>query len=199
MIDNISKYVYEVYRLKSVSLAANKLFLSQPALSAAIKKAENDLGAPIFNRKTLPFSLTAEGKIYIEAIEKMLQIEAQAADQLRDFREMKSGTLKIATSTHLSYYVVPRILEVFHKKYPNIDINIILSDTDKLYSLLENETADLVFIPTDTTPEHFTAITLFEETFVVAVSKSHSGCEHLEKYAVTQAEIIKGTYAAEKK
>jgi len=198
MIDNISRYVYEVYRLKSVSLAANKLFLSQPALSAAIKKAETELGAPIFNRKTLPFSLTAEGKIYIEAIEKMLQIEAQAKDHIQDLREMNSGTLKIATSTRLSYYVVPRILEVFHKKYPQIDINIIISDTDKLYDLLEKETADLIFIPADTTPDYFTAVTLFEETFVVAVSKNYPGSEQLAKYAVTQTEIIKGTYPAEK-
>lgn len=198
MIDNISRYVYEVYRLKSVSLAASKLFISQPALSAAIKKAENELGAPIFNRKTLPFSLTSEGKVYIEAVEKMLLIEEQAKDRIRDLSELKSGTLKIATSTRLSYFVLPKILEIFHRNYPQIDINIILSDTDKLYDLLDKKTADLVFIPTDTFPEHFTAVTLFEEKFVVAVSSDYPICEHLREYATTQIEILNGTYAKDK-
>ena len=197
MIDNISRYVYEVYQLKSVSLAAQKLFLSQPALSAAIKKAETELGSPIFNRKTLPFSLTAEGKIYIEAIEKMLQIEAQTADHIRDLHEMNGGTLKIATSTNLSYYVVPKILEIFHKKFPKIDTRIIFVETDKLYDLLEKEEATLIFIPTDTIPESFTSTILFEEKFVIAVSKNYPGIEPLKKYAVTQEDVIKGTYTPE--
>ena len=68
MLDNIARYVYAVYRLKGVSNAADELFVSRPAISAAVKKAESALGAPIFNRKTLPFTLTEEGKIYIQAV-----------------------------------------------------------------------------------------------------------------------------------
>ena len=198
MIDNTARYVYEVYRLKSVSLAANKLFISQPALSAAIKKAESEFGAPIFNRKTLPFSLTVEGKLYIDAVENMLRLEEEALDHVRDLQDIKSGTLKIATSTHLSYYVIPKILEIFHRKYPQININVILSDTDKLYDLLEKEAADLVFIPTDIAPEHFTTITLFEEKYVVALSKAYPGAKSLYDYAVTHAEIVNRSYCKEK-
>ena len=68
MLETNAKYIYTVYRLKSVSLAAQELYISQPALSRAIKKAEKELGIQIFNRKTIPLSVTTEGKLYIEAI-----------------------------------------------------------------------------------------------------------------------------------
>ena len=87
MLDSTSRYVYEVYRQKSVSLAAQKLYISQPSLSGAIRKAEERLGAPIFNRNTHPFTLTDEGKVYIEAIEKVLALESKTADRIRDIRQ----------------------------------------------------------------------------------------------------------------
>lgn len=201
MLDTTSRYVYEVYRCQSVSLAAEKLFLSQPALSAAVRKAEKELGAPIFNRKTLPFTLTDEGKIYIETIEKMMQLEIRAQDRIRDISQIKSGTLKIATSTHLSFYVIPRILEVFHKKYPQIDINIIVTDTDKLYDLLHKNLADLIFIPTDITdtfPQEFQSVNLLEEKFVVAVCAGHPGTEHLRDFSVSYEEIVNRSYESTK-
>lgn len=198
MLDNISRYVYTVYRLKSVSLAAKELFISQPALSAAIKKAEKELGAPIFNRKTLPFSLTAEGKVYMDGIEKMLRIERETADRIRDIREVKGGTLRIGTSTNLSFYVIPKILEVFHRAYPQVDINIIVTDTDKLYDLLAKEQTDLVFLSAETVPDGYTAVPLFEEKFVVAVpANDPAGCR-LQPYAISHEELVCGTYDKEK-
>lgn len=199
MLDTISKYVYEVYRCKSVSVAAKKLFISQPALSAAIKKAESELGTPIFDRKTLPFSLTAEGKVYMEAIEKMLQIEKQTADRIHDIRSFKGGTLKIGTSTHVSFYVIPKILEVFRQKYPLVDINILMTESSSLFELLEKGSADLIFSPISTPPEGYSAVPLFEETFVVALSSHTPGCEHLHKYAITYDELVNGTFLKEKR
>ena len=55
-------YVYEVYCEKSFSKAAEKLFVSQPALSASIKKTEKKIGLPLFDRSTSPIQLTPAGK-----------------------------------------------------------------------------------------------------------------------------------------
>lgn len=194
MVDQIARYVYEVYRQKSVSLAAQKLFLSQPALSAAIKKAEKELGAPIFNRKTLPFSLTAEGKIYIETVERMLQLEAESADRIRDIREVQGGTLTIATASHLSYFVIPRILEVYHRNYPQVDINISRAGSDKLYEQLDKETADVSFVFHDRLPEGYQALPLFSTRSVVALSRKDPAAERLLPYAVSHDEVINNCY-----
>ncbi len=193
MLSTTAKYIYTVYRLKSVSLAAQELFISQPALSRAIKKTETELGTPIFNRKTLPLSLTPEGKVYITAIEKMMQIEKEAEEKVSDIRHMYGGTLRIATSTHLSFYVIPKILEEFHKKHPQVDIHIIVTDTDKLYEHLEKETADLIFISEAKAPEDYCTVELLEEKFVVAMPH-HMVTESLLPYSVNHDELVSGGY-----
>ena len=76
-----------------------------------IKKAEKEIGAPIFNRKTVPFTLTAEGALYIDSIEKVLKIENETKSRIQDIALLKSGTLKIGTATHLSFYAIPKICE----------------------------------------------------------------------------------------
>lgn len=198
MIDITAKYIYEVYRCKSVSLAAKKLFLSQPALSTSIKKAERELGAPIFNRKTIPFSLTAEGKLYIEAIEKMMQLEQETKAQIQDISELKNGTLKIGTAYRLSYFVIPQICEVFRREFPHVDISIIHTHSDMLLSLLEKNDADLIFTPIDKTYENLHTEILFEEKCIVALRRDFHEIEHLLPYALSYNEIVSRRYPPEK-
>ena len=69
------KYVYEIYKEKSFSKAAQNLYISQPSLSARIKKIEQELGAPLFDRSTTPLRLTEVGEAYIKASEEIFQIE----------------------------------------------------------------------------------------------------------------------------
>ena len=71
------KYVYTVYQEGSFSNAAEKLFLSQPVVSSMVKRAEEEFNAKIFDRTTRPVSLTAEGEIYIHAIESIQKIESE--------------------------------------------------------------------------------------------------------------------------
>lgn len=194
MLDTTARYVYEVYRLKSVSEAAKSLFISQPALSAAIRKAEAALGAPIFNRKTLPFTLTAEGKVYIDGIEQILKIQRQTQDKLRDMHEMQGGTLRIGTASHLSYFVLPKILEVFHREYSGVDIQIVITTSDKLLGLLENNTADLLLLPASTAPNGCTLVPLFKERYVVATSPHTMGIDELRPFAVTYDDLLNNRY-----
>ena len=72
------EYVYAVYEEKSFSKAAQKLYITQPALSTAIKKVEKKIGTPIFDRSTSPIGLTPGGEVYIDAIEKLTEQEIAA-------------------------------------------------------------------------------------------------------------------------
>ena len=66
-------YVYEVYKEKSFSKAAQNLYISQPSLSARIKKIEDTLGVPLFDRSTTPLRLTESGEVYIKAAEEIIK------------------------------------------------------------------------------------------------------------------------------
>ena len=199
MLDNLSKYVYEVYKSKSVSAAAKKLYISQPALSSSVKKAEKELGSAIFNRKTIPFTLTPEGKIYIETIEKIIKLEQEMHEKIQDISTLHSGILNIATSTNLSYNVIPKICEQFRKEYPNVEINISVATTKELPTKLSNGTADLAFLPNENSAPGFTTIPLLEENLIVAVRRDCKSAEHLLTYALSYEDIICRNYPDEKK
>lgn len=190
MLDTISKYVYEVYRSKSVSKAAKKLYISQPALSSAIKKAEENIGAKIFNRKTLPFTVTPEGKVYIDTIEKIMNLEKSTIDRIQDIQKLEHGVLNIATSTNLSYYVIPKICEQFHKKHPGIDINILMTSTSSLCDMLRANTADLIFVPTEEDAFGFNVFPLLEENIIVAVRRDFKGIEKLLEFSLSYSDVI---------
>ena len=72
-MESVAKYVYEVYKKGSFTRAAKELYISQPSLSTAISRLESDLGFLIFDRSTIPCSLTAEGRIYIDSLEEILE------------------------------------------------------------------------------------------------------------------------------
>ena len=69
------QYAYEIYKQKSFSKSAEKLYISQPALSAIIRKLEDSLGVPIFDRSTKPVSLTPAGEYYIHCAEVIMAME----------------------------------------------------------------------------------------------------------------------------
>lgn len=95
---NEMKYVYEVYKEKSFSKAAKKLFISQPALSNMVRKAEKEMGAPIFDRSTIPLTVTKEGAYYIRTVEKILFLERNLE---RYFQDIAVRAARWRSAVHL--------------------------------------------------------------------------------------------------
>lgn len=193
MLDTVSKYIYAVYQNKSVCKAAKQLYVSQPALSAAIKREEERLGFQIFNRKTLPLTLTAEGRCYIDAIEKAQNIQREAMEKIDDIRHADGGTLRIGTATHISYYVIPKILKEFQKRYPKIDVHIVITNTGSLSDLLLSESVDLLFSSEPKPAEEYHEYVLLEERFVVAIPRDKVP-ERLLPFAMTRDEVLCAAY-----
>ena len=133
---NEKDYIYEVYKEKSFSQAAKNLYLSQPALSASVKKVEKELGITIFDRSTSPIVLTEEGKVYIESIEKMRAVEEEMNNKLLDMSELKSGKIRVSGENFVSSFVMPKIIMAFTKRYPGIEVELVESNSPDLRQLL---------------------------------------------------------------
>ena len=91
-------YIYEVYKTKSFSRAAENLFISQSSLSATIKKIEKRIGVEIFDRSTTPIGLTEYGVEYIKSVEKIMDIEADFQSHVLQLDELLTGQLSIGLS-----------------------------------------------------------------------------------------------------
>ena len=106
-------YVYEVYKEINFSKAAKNLYISQPSLSAAVKKVETRLGFPIFDRSTTPIQLTEFGKEYIKAIEVIMDVENGFNNFVNDVNELKSGSISIGGTNLFASYILPPLLSGF--------------------------------------------------------------------------------------
>ena len=95
------EYVYTVFQEGSFSKAAAKLYISQPALSAAIKKVETELyGVPLFNRGVNPVTLTPAGEFYIKAGLEIAEIEERIDAYFASSAGVRGGTLNIGSSSY---------------------------------------------------------------------------------------------------
>ena len=91
MNDKHIQAILAVLNEGSITGAARKLFVSQPALSQMIKNAENNLGSPIFNRTTDPITLTAAGELYVDAARQILTINGNLEKQIEELKKEASA------------------------------------------------------------------------------------------------------------
>lgn len=166
------KYAYAVYEERSFTAAAKKLYISQPALSLTIRKLEEALGYPVFERSGKAVSLTPPGEKYIRAVEKILQIQADLEKELDDMRLLQTGTLTVGCSTVISTYVLPGVLKTFMEKYPHIQVELKVEKSLVLGQLLERGEVDLVIDNTQAKREDFNYTPLFTEQILLAVPES---------------------------
>lgn len=138
------EYIYEVYKERSFSRAAANLYISQPSLSAMVKKAETAIGSPIFDRSTNPVKLTDVGREYVKSVEKIMDIEYDFGNYLNDLNELKTGTLAVGASNFFASYILPPIITEFKKKYPQVKIHLVEADTANLERQLFAGMLDLI-------------------------------------------------------
>ncbi len=137
------EYVLTINEERSFSKAAKKLFISQPSLSQYINRLEGQLGVTIFDRNTIPLSLTYEGELYIEAVHKILDIVDDMKKKLDDITELKNGRINIGLTPSKSNNPLPAILPVFKEKYPRIETVITEATSSELEDMLSKGTVDV--------------------------------------------------------
>lgn len=140
------KVFYEVANNKSISKGAEKLMISQPAVTQSIQTLEQQLGGPLFIRTPKGVILTNEGMELYNYIKEGMQYFINGTNKFNSLKKLEEGTINIgATTTITEHYLIP-YLEEFHNKYPNIDINITNELTENLIKDLRNGNLDIIVI-----------------------------------------------------
>ena len=104
--------------------ASEELHISQPAISQAIKKLEDQLGGILFIRSNKGMELTKEGKMLFEYIQSSLELIKTAENKFTHFKDLSQGEIKIGISASLTKIILLDALKKFHEDHPNITINI---------------------------------------------------------------------------
>ena len=186
-------YVYAVHKERSFSLAAKKFFVSQPALSAIVKKVEKNMGITIFDRSTSPITLTEAGKVYIKSIEEMQALKKRLEEELSDLRGLKTGKVVVSGENFVSSFIMPEVIMKFSEKYEGISVELVESNSPDLRQLLLSEEVDLL-IAHDFDKKLYSCEPLFDEMLLLAVPKRLKINQKLKDLSLTGEDVKNGKH-----
>lgn len=146
---NLYKIFYEVALSESISDASKKLFITQSAVSKAIKKLEEDLNTNLFYRNSKGVKLTEKGEELLFYVEEAFNNLVTAERTMTESKTLNKGKIAIGVPSQIGSFYIFEDITNFHKKYPNIEITIISKTTTQLLKLLEQHEIDFII---DTSP-----------------------------------------------
>ncbi|MDY5482632.1 MAG: LysR family transcriptional regulator [Clostridium sp.] len=184
------EYVNAVYQEGSFSKAAQKLFVSQPALSASIKKIETELyGVPLFNRGVNPITLTPAGQFYLESARQIAAIEEEIDQYFAAAAGIKTGTLTLGSSSYFCTYVLPDILQKYIEQNPNCNINLFETTVSDMEEKLKSGKLDLILDVETLDPKTYEAIPMGKEYILLAIPAKFAVNSALEACRLTAEQI----------
>ena len=162
------KYVLTVYKERSFTNAAKRLFISQPSLSVAIQNIEKQLGAPLFERNNSAIKPTEIGLAYIATAEKIHCAEEEFKRRLTEINGLQTGKLVVGGSNYLSSDVLPQVISRFRARFPGVEIVLTEANSTYLRQMLLREEVDLVIDNFDDT-EHYELFPLTKEQILLCI------------------------------
>lgn len=174
-------YVCALAETGSMTAAAARLFITQPALSAYIKCLEERMGLPLFVRRQGQYSLTEPGKIYVETARKMLALQEHFNLEMQLLQGGRRGRLRVGLQTRRSPMIIAAILRFFHDHYPDIALTVEEGNQAKLSRMLKDNVIDVMICSVDRREEGMGYRLLGRERLLLAVHKDNPVCREAEK------------------
>lgn len=167
------RYIVAVARERHFGRAAETCFVSQPTLSVAIKKLEEELGVTLFERSTGQVAPTPVGARIVEQAQRVLE-QAQAIKEIaKAGKDPLSGPLKLGIIYTIAPYLLPQLVKILHKRAPQMPLMIQDDYTHVLRERLKQGDIDAAILALPFEEPGFTIQPLYDEPFVVAVPREH--------------------------
>lgn len=143
---------YQAAKLGSITMAAEQLCISQPAVSQAVKQLETALGSRLFVRTSKGVHLTQEGQLLFGYVERGLTMIVDGEQTLRRMQDLDTGEVRIgASDMTLQFYLLP-YLEKFHEQYPGIKVSVSNAPTPETMRSLHDGKIDFGVVTTPASP-----------------------------------------------
>ncbi|MBR0161274.1 MAG: LysR family transcriptional regulator [Oscillospiraceae bacterium] len=188
------KYIFQVYQDGSFSAAAEHLFMSQPALSIAVKRVEDSIGAEIFDRSRRPLTLTEAGRAYIDTLHYIRYLEEDLSKKIEDLRGLQTGSLRLGGTHFLNCYILAPILAGFARLYPGIQLDLFEDSAVKLQDRLQKREMDLTLSCAPEIIKQFEHKPAFYDHVLLAIHEEIPLPSELDVTALGASDILKGRH-----
>ena len=173
---------------KSFTHAANKLGLTQPALSSQVKRLEQELGEPLFERIGKRIYLTPAGRVLQERTESILELVTQTEQDIAAVKGLRGGEIVIAASESYCIYVLPGLMQLFLERFPEVTYRFIGAHSSEVVSLVTSGEADFGLGTLPAFSPHIQTQPLFWREDVAICAPSHPLANETE---VSQKMLLK--------
>ena len=165
------RYFLRVADLASYTRAAHELGISQPALSRSIQKLEEELGQPVFERKTRSVTLTDAGSLLQSRAQQVLSILEDTKSEIID--DGQSGRVRVGAIPTIAPYFLPGVLRRFSKQFPKATLIVQENTTDALIKSCKQGEIDLAILALPLSAKYLDVEELFEEELFLVLPPDH--------------------------
>ena len=167
------RYVVAVARERHFGRAAEACFVSQPTLSVAIKKLEQELGVALFERGTGEVSVTPVGQRIVEQAQRVLEDASLIRDLAATGHDPLAGSLRLGAIYTVGPYLLPPLVAILRRKVPAMRLFIQESYTHRLAELLKQGEVDVIVVALPFDEPGCTTLPVYDEPFLVAMPAGH--------------------------
>lgn len=163
----------QVCRLKSFSRAAEKLGITQPAISAQIRSLEKEVGARLFDRDGGKVTFTAAGRLFEPFAEHCLQCQSHIVVAVNELYRSARGEVSVSASEATSLYVLPTVLAQYKKHYTRVNLNIVRAEHLRSVESVLNREVDFAVVSMPVKDPRLVVHVVYRDDIVLAIAPTH--------------------------
>lgn len=188
----IISHICAIKNTQSIGKAARELGISQPALSASLKKAEDEIGFQIFDRTKLPIKMTEMGQEYLKFLHKCNKMEEDFFCHIADMDESNNGKIVIGGSNSFQGTYLSKLIATYCKMYPHVRLELLEDTIPEIARMLVAGEVDVFVSPAQKIDEDIVYEKLFAEKLLLCVPKRNKGNDILTQYQVPLEHVKAG-------
>jgi LysR family hydrogen peroxide-inducible transcriptional activator len=187
------KYIVAVARERHFGRAAEACFVSQPTLSVAIRKLEDELGMPLFERRSNDVTLTDTGERIVAQAQRVLDEAARIKEIAKSGKDPLSGALRVGVIYTIGPYLLPSLVRQLLKDAPQMPLLLAENYTVKLLELVKNGEIDVGIVALPLPDSGLVMQPVYDEEFMVAVPRGHPWTKRSRRTGVASEDLKKET------
>ncbi|MBI5181643.1 MAG: LysR family transcriptional regulator [Nitrospirae bacterium] len=173
MQDHKLKVFRAVAETGSFSKASKLVNLTQPAVSLQIQALEELYEAALFERTGKIITLTPAGKLLYKYAQDILNLYSTVEKEINNLTGLSKGNLQVGASSTIGNYLLPTVIIAFRKKYPKIDVNLLVSNTKGIVEMLNSGNIDIGLVEGDVSRQSLEIEKLLDDELVLIMSPDH--------------------------
>jgi DNA-binding transcriptional LysR family regulator len=158
---------------RSFSRAAERLARTQPAISIAIKKLEEEIGVSLLDRARKNIALTDAGEIMVEYAQKIIGLRSEAVSAIQELRHLHHGKVTVGANESTTLYFLPNIILAYRQQHPQIKVEVYRTYSEQLSRMVKEHRLDFALLAYDPQDSQLESFVVLQDELVLIMDPNH--------------------------